>query len=216
MEKIKVLLADDHQVLREGIRMLLTRAPDIEIVGEASNGEEAVAKVKELHPNVVLMDITMPGMNGLEATGQIKQFAPDTRVLILTVHETDQYLSQMLEVGAAGYLVKTAGTSELLSAIRAVYQGNAYLYPSIANMLIRDYLKNSGVRQENLPGGLTAREMEILKYISEDLKNKDIASKLGISVRTVQAHRTSLMQKLGAHDRTQLVKYAIREGLISP
>ncbi len=215
MKKIKVFLADDHLILREGIRSLLAKAPDIEIAGEAGNGEETVAKVRQLMPDVVLMDITMPGINGLDATAQIRQFAPRMKVLILTVHETDQYVSQMLQVGASGYVVKTASASELLSAIRAVHQGDAYLYPSIARMLVQDYLTNVRVRREDSPDGLTPREIEILRYIADDRKNKEIADFMGISIRTVQAHRTSLMDKLGAHDRTELVKYAIRKGLIN-
>ncbi len=215
MKKIRVFLADDHQILREGIRSLLTKAPDIEVVGEASNGEETVARVEEILPDVVLMDITMPGTNGLEATARIKKFAPQIKVLILTVHETDQYVSQMLEVGASGYVVKTASAGELLAAIRAVHEGDAYLYPSIARMLMQDYLKNAVIKKEESDQGLTPREIEILKYIGEDRRNKEIAALMGISIRTVQAHRTSLMDKLGLHDRTELVKYAIRKGIIS-
>ncbi|MDO8567231.1 MAG: response regulator transcription factor [Dehalococcoidales bacterium] len=215
VKKIKVFLADDHLLMREGIRSLLAKAPDIEIVGEAGSGEETVAKVSQIMPDVVLMDITMPGTNGLEATARIRQFAPQIKVLILTVHETDQYVSQMLHVGASGYVVKTASASELLAAIRAVHQGDVYLYPSIARMLVQDYLTNVAVKRGNSSDGLTSREIEILRYIADDRKNKEIADFMGISVRTVQAHRTSLMDKLGAHDRTELVKYAIRKGLIN-
>lgn len=215
MDKIRVFLADDHLLLREGIRSLLEKVPDIDMVGEAGEGEEAVAKVGELLPDVVLMDITMPGMNGLEATVQIKQRNSDVKVLILTVHDSDQYLRGMLEAGASGYVVKTSTAGELVSAIRAVHQGDVYLYPSIARMLVEDYLKNSRAGSERTSyEGLTAREREILMYIAEDKKNKEIADVLGISVRTVQAHRTNLMDKIGAHDRTELVKYAIRKGII--
>lgn len=215
MDKIRVFLADDHLLLREGIRSLLEKVPDIDMVGEAGEGEEAVAKVGELLPDVVLMDITMPGLNGLEATVQIKQRNSDVKVLILTVHDSDQYLRGMLEAGASGYVVKTSTAGELVSAIRAVHQGDVYLYPSIARMLVEDYLKNSRAGSERTSyEGLTAREREILMYIAEDKKNKEIADLLGISVRTVQAHRTNLMDKIGAHDRTELVKYAIRKGII--
>ena len=216
MSKIKVFLADDHHVFREGIRLLLERVPDMEIIGEADDGEEAVTKVSQLIPDVVLMDITMPGLNGLEAARQMKQKHPSIKVLILTMHETDQYLSEMLEVGASGYLVKTTTSRELISAIRAVNQGDVYLYPSIARMLVGDYLQRVKSGEEKTSyNGLTPREREILKYIAEDRQNKEIAQLLGISVRTVQAHRTNLMEKLGAHDRTQLVKYAIRKGIIN-
>ena len=215
MNKIRVFLADDHAILRECIRLLLRKVPDIEVVGEAGDGEEAVAKVEQLAPDVVLMDITMPGLNGLEATEQIKGKNPQVKVLILTMHETDQYLSGMLRAGASGYVVKTTVSSELISAIRIVHQGDVYLYSSIARMLVEDYLQRVKRGEEKTSyEGLTGREREILMYIAEDKKNKEIADLLGISVRTVQAHRTNLMDKLGAHDRTELVKYAISKGII--
>lgn len=216
MSKIRVFLADDHQLFREGIRSLLGRAQDIEVVGEAGDGQDAVVKVKTLLPDVVLMDISMPGINGLEAAAQIREAAPSVKVLILTVHETNQYVSQMLQVGAAGYVVKSVSSTDLVSAVRAVYQGNVYLYPSIARMIIQDYLKQAATGQESSLDGLTSRETEILKLIAAEHRNKEIADLLGISLKTVQAHRTSLMMKLGLHDRTQVVKYAIRKGLISP
>jgi len=216
MGKIRVFLADDHLILREGIRSLLQKVEGIEVVGEASDGEEAVAQVVQLVPDVVLMDITMPGLNGLEATQQIKKENSQIKVLILTVHETGQYLSGMLKVGASGYVVKTATSNELISAIRAVHHGDVYLYPSVARMLVEDYLQKVRTGEEkNSYEGLTSREREILKCIAEDKKNKEIADLLGISVRTVQAHRTNLMDKLGAHDRTELVKYAISKGMIN-
>ncbi|MFC1942892.1 response regulator [Chloroflexota bacterium] len=215
MSAIRVVLVDDHLILREGIRSLLDKVPDIEMIGEAENGNEAITKVAELMPDVVLMDITMAGLNGLEATRRIKQQYPSVKVLILTMHETDQYLSEMLEAGASGYVVKTTTSSELISAIRTVYQGDVHLYPSIARMLVEDYLHQvqSGEEKESY-NGLTPREKEILMYIAGDKQNKEIADLLGISVRTVQSHRTNLMDKLGAHDRTELVKYAIRKGII--
>ncbi len=215
MNKIRVFLADDHLILREGIRSLLQKVQDIEVVGEAGDGVEAVAKVGQLLPDVVLMDITMPGMSGLEATREIKRKYPQLKILILTIHETSQYLSQMLQAGASGYVVKTTATSELISAIRAVHQGDVYLYPSITRMLVEDYLQRvKGGEEKTSYEGLTSREREILVHIAEDKKNKEIADLLGISVRTVQAHRTNLMDKLGAHDRTELVKYAINKGII--
>ncbi|MFC2072680.1 response regulator [Chloroflexota bacterium] len=217
MDKIKVFITDDHEVLRDGIRLLLEKTPDIEVVGEASSGEEAVAEIERLTPDVVLMDITMPGLNGLDATRQIKSRNANVRVLILTVHETDQYLAEMLDARASGYLVKSASGIELMSAIRAVARGDVYLYPSIARLFVNDFLKTdakSGV--SSTYEGLTNREKSVLRYIADDKKNKEIAEILGISIRTVQAHRTNLMDKLGAHDRTELVKYAIRKGLIEP
>ena len=215
MSEIRVLLADDHSILREGIRALLEKEEDIEVVGEASNGEEAVARTRELLPDVVVMDIAMPKINGLEAADQIRTAMPSVKVLILTMHDDEQYLAGMLKAGAAGYVVKTAASVDLVSAIRAVHQGDAYLYPSITRMLVADYLKKAASDESSTDNeGLTSREMEILRHIAEDRKNKDIADLLGISVRTVQAHRTNLMDKLGAHDRTELVKYAIRKGIV--
>jgi two-component system, NarL family, response regulator NreC len=216
LSRIRVFITDDHQVLREGIRLLLEKVTDMELVGEAENGGDALAKISQLMPDIVLMDITMPLVNGLEATRQIKQKYPSIKVLILTMHETDQYLSEMLEVGASGYVVKTTTSGELISAIRSVYQGDIYLYPSIARMLVGDYLQRVKSGEEKTSyNGLTLREREILKYIAEDRQNREIGDLLNISVRTVQAHRAHLMEKLGAHDRTELVKYAIRKGMIS-
>ena len=216
MNKIRVFQADDHLILREGIRSLLEKVPDIEIVGEAGDGIEAVAKVGTLVPDVVLMDIAMPRLSGLEATRQIKEKNPQIKVLVLTMYETDQYISQMLQSGASGYVVKTAAASELVSAVRAVHRGDVYLYPAIAQLLVTDYLEKVKAGEENSHNRLTSREKEILKLIAEGKKNKDIASLLGIRSRTVQAHRTNLMDKLGAHDRTELVKYAVRKGMVAP
>jgi len=215
-KKIRVLLADDHKVFREGIASILDKISDIEVVGMASNGEEAVSNTKRLLPDVVLMDIAMPVLNGLDATIQIKKYTPETKVLILTMYETEQYVSQMLKIGAEGYVVKTADSLELVSAIRAVNRGDVYLYSSIAQLFIKDYLKNIKSKPADIPDHLTQRELQVLKYIADGRKNKEIANLLGISVRTAQAHRTNLMSKVGAHDRTELVKYAIRAGLIDP
>ncbi len=215
MKRISVLLADDHRLLREGIRSLLEKAGDIEVVGEASDGGDAVAKAQALSPDVVLMDITMPGMNGLEATRQIKSLRPNTKVLILSMHESNQYISQFLRSGASGYVLKDSAASELVGAIQAVYQGDAFLYPSIARKLLEEYMQKvqSGEESESYDG-LTGREREVLKMIAEGKSNKEIADLLSLSVRTVQAHRANLMAKLHMHDRTELVRYAIRKGLI--
>lgn len=215
MKKITVLLADDHRVLREGIRSLLEKAPDIEVVGEAGDGGEAVVKAQQLAPDVVLMDITMPGVNGLEATRQIKASRPGTNVLILTMHESNQYISQFLRSGASGYVLKDTAASELVGAIRAVCQGDVFLYPSIARKLLEEYLlKVKRGEEEGSYDGLTNREREVLKMVAEGRSNKEIADTLSLSVRTVQAHRANLMGKLHMHDRTELVRYAIRKGLI--
>ncbi len=215
MKKITVLLADDHRILREWVKSLLEKAQDIEVVGEASEGGEAVAKAQALSPDIVLMDITMPGMNGLEATRQIKALRPNTRVLILSMHESNQYISQFLRSGASGYVLKDTAASELVGAIRAVFQGDAFLYPSIARKLLEEYLLKvqSGEEVESYDG-LTGREREVLRMIAEGKSNKEIADALSLSIRTVQAHRANLMAKLHMHDRTELVRYAIRKGLI--
>jgi len=216
MNKIRVFQADDHLILREGIRSLLEKVPDIEIVGEAGDGIEAVAKVGTLVPDVVLMDIAMPRLSGLEATRQIKEKNPQIKVLVLTMYETDQYISQMLQSGASGYVVKTAAASELVSAVRTVHRGDVYLYPAIAQLLVTDYLEKVKAGEEDSQSRLTSREKEILKLIAEGKKNKEIANLLGIRLRTVQAHRANVMDKLRLHDRTELVKYAIRKGMVTP
>ena len=214
---IRILIADDHQVLRDGLRLLLEKTPDIEVIGEASDGEEAISRAKELSPDVILMDITMSGLSGLEAARQIIKWNPDVKILLLSVHESDEYLAEMLNIGLAGYILKTASGREVVSAIRAVYKGDIYLYPSITRMLVREYAKSANARKPNLQyDDLTNREKELLMHIAEDKKNREIAEIMGLKIRTVQAHRTNLMDKLGAHDRTELVKYAIRKGIVEP
>jgi DNA-binding NarL/FixJ family response regulator len=215
MEKIGVLLVDDHVIFRQSIRSLLQDQPDIEIVGEAGDGEEAVSEVERTAPDVALMDISMPRMNGLQATRLIKEKHPEIKVLILTVYDTGQYLGEMLRVGASGYLVKTATCDEVVSAIRWVNRGDVYLYPSIARMLVDDYVEKVPAGKELSNVGLTRREEQVLACVAGSMKNKGIARQLDISVRTVQAHRANLMEKLGAHDRTELVKYAIKKGIIN-
>lgn len=212
---IKLLIADDHELLRDGLKEHFKRTPDIKVIGEASNGEEVVAKAVELAPDVILMDITMPVMNGLQAAKTIVANNPGIKILLLSVHESDEYLAEMLSIGLAGYLVKTASGREVVSAIRAVHKGDVYLYPSIARMLVKEFTSNIDKRKRNsVYDGLTEREKEILMHIADDKKNREIAEIMGLKIRTVQAHRTNLMDKLGAHDRTELVKYAIRKGII--
>jgi DNA-binding NarL/FixJ family response regulator len=213
--RIRVLIADDHTILREGIRLLLRSQPDIDVVGEASDGRDAYFKVEELRPDVVLMDIGMPVLNGLDATQQIRRTFPDTKVLILTQHDNDEYVYRILQAGASGYVLKRAAGAELVSAIRGVDHGNAFLYPSMAKGLLNDYLKRAEAGQEKASyDGLTERERQILKMIADGCTNQQIADLLCLSVKTVQAHRGHLMEKLNMHDRTELVKYAIRKGII--
>lgn len=213
MNKIRVLLADDHTILREGIRALLAAQPDIEVVGEAANGREAVSRARDLKPDVVLMDIAMPLLNGLEATRQIKKEHPEIGVLVLTMHDSQEYVSQILRAGASGYVIKEAAASDLVSAIHAVHGGGAFLYPSVAKMLVDDYLRRVGAEGERYER-LTDREREVLQLIAEGHTNKEIADLLCLSVKTVQTHRAHIMEKLNLHDKGELIKYAIQRGII--
>ncbi|MBZ0297104.1 MAG: response regulator transcription factor [Anaerolineae bacterium] len=213
---IKVLIIDDHAVVRAGIRMLLESDPSIEIVGEGENGQEAINLTKTLTPDVVLMDVTMPVLDGVEATRQIKASAEAPAILTLTIHEGSDYFFQMLQAGASGYVPKRAAPEELLRAIQVVAAGNVFLEPEIAKSLVADYLVRvrEGSERDSYDG-LTDREREILVLIAEDETNQAIANQPGISVKTVERHRENIMNKLNLHTRTELVKYAIRKGLIS-
>ena len=211
MDKIKVLVVDDHAILRDGIRALLSLHDDIEIVGEASEGKEAIEKARELAPDVIVMDIAMPGMDGLEATRRIRKKSPEVKVLVLTQHDNREYILSAIKAGAAGYVPKRALGSDLVSAIRTVYKGDSFLYPSAAAALIDSYLHQA---EEEPYDRLTAREREILKLIAEGHTSREIAGILFISLKTVLGHRTKIMEKLDLHNRTELIKYAMRKGLI--
>jgi DNA-binding NarL/FixJ family response regulator len=215
MAKIRVLVADDHAIVREGVRMILAKEPDIEVVGEAGDGQEALDLVERLRPQVVIMDISMPGVGGIEATQRLKATHPQVQVLALTMHEDESYVFQLLRAGAAGYVLKRAAAQDLVQAVRAAARGEAFLYPSVARRVVEDYLKRveAGEERERYDG-LTAREKEILTLIAQGLSNQQIAEKLFISIKTVQTHRAHILEKLGLHDRTELVRYAIRKGLI--
>ena len=212
------MLADDHTLLRQGIRLLLETQSEMLVVGEATNGREAIEAVRRLQPDIVLMDISMPELNGLEATRIIKRELPRTQVVILTMHETDEYLAQILQAGATGYVLKQAADHDLIEAVKIASRGDIYLYPKIANRLVSDYLKRleAGAPDPHDAAydSLTQREREILKLIAQGNTNKTIAESLSLSPKTVENHRYSLMNKLNAHDRGELVKYAIRAGLI--
>jgi DNA-binding NarL/FixJ family response regulator len=214
---IRVLLADDHAIVREGVKRILTAEPDLEVVGEAEDGLQAVEQAKTLRPDVAVLDISMPGINGIEATKQIRAALPETHTLALTMHADDAYVFQLLKAGASGYVLKRAAATDLVQAIRAARRGEAFLYPSVASAVVADYLKRveSGDAQESYDG-LTDREKEILILVAEGATNQDIAERLSISIKTVQTHRAHIMEKLNLHDRSMLVRYAIRKGLIEP
>jgi two-component system response regulator NreC len=212
---IKIVLVDDHEIVRAGLRMLLGSHTDIEIIGEAENGQQALQLCQKNPPDVVIMDITMPGLSGLEVTRQIKQQCPNTAVLALTIHEGEQYFFEMLNAGASGYVPKRAAPTDLVAAIRAVYAGEVYLHPSVAKTLVNDYLQRVTMGWERASyDGLTDREQQVLKMIAEGMMNKEIAEKLSISVRTVERHRENIMAKLNLHTRAELVRYAVDKGLI--
>lgn len=214
MKKIRVLLADDHTILREGIRSLLEHEPDIEVIAEAEDGHQAVKIAAQQKPDVILMDIAMPRLNGLEATSQIKKIYPEAKVLILTMHDNEEYIRRALASGAMGYILKDAASRELLNAIRAVHRGEAVLSPAITRLVIEDYLRWGDLKIEEPDDNLSEREREILQLIAEGNTNKQIADILCISIKTVQAHRSSLMNKLDLHDRGELIKYAIQKKII--
>ena len=215
--KIRLLLVDDHQVVRSGLRMLLSNESDVEIVGEAGTASEALEAVKLLMPNVILMDIGLPDLSGIDATRAIKRTNPEIAVVALTIHEDEEYFFKMLEAGAGGYVPKRAAPDELLTAIRAAAAGEVYLYPSLAKLLVKDYLAQEHTSEaEKALDGLTEREQEVLRYLAEGVANDEIAEALVISAKTVARHRENIMQKLGLHSRSELVRYAIRKGIIKP
>ncbi len=217
MSEIRLLLVDDHEVVRTGLRMLLESQADIQILAEASTAAEALQLAAELKPDVVVMDITLPDMSGIEATRHLKERQPEIAVVALTIHEDEQYFFEMLQAGASGYVPKRAAPEDLISAIRAAFAGEIYLYPSLAKALVSDYLGRSRTSPEQASlEALTPREEEVLELLAEGLSNDEIAERLVISRHTVARHRENLMSKLNLHNRGELVKYAIRKGLIAP
>jgi two-component system response regulator NreC len=221
MSQISILLVDDHQVIRTGLKSFLETQPDFRVVAEAGNGREAIERALEFHPDIVLMDITMPEMDGLEATRQLKKLWPECVVLSLTVHEDKYYFMEMLAAGASGYLTKQAASDELVQAIRTVAQGHVYLQPALARWLIDDYQRLSA--EKSSPSDtenavdldvLSEREREVLELVAQGMNNSDIGARLELSPKTIARHRERIMHRLNLHSRTDLVKFAIRTGLV--
>jgi two-component system response regulator NreC len=216
MTEIRVLLAEDHTIVRKGLRSLLDADPAITVVGEAENGRQAIDQVERLLPDVVVMDIAMPGLNGLEATRQIKKRFPEVQVLILTVHTAQEYILQILRAGASGYLVKQAAPTDLVQAIQAAHRGDTFLSPSISRKVIEEYVQQASTAAElDSYETLTDREREVLQLIAEGSSTRQIAEQLHISVKTVETHRAHLMDKLELRSTAELTQYAIRKGVIS-
>lgn len=210
---IRVLIADDHTIVRSGVRLLLQTEDDIEVVGEAENGKEAVELAVKHQPDIVLMDIAMPEVDGLEATSQIKAQCPKTSVLVLTMHRSDDYFFEMLKMGASGYVLKAAETDELIHAVRVIARGDVYLYPTMAKKLLHDYLDKVGCREPS-EESLSRREKEIFQLLVEGFSNSEIAKKLVISPSTVHTHRINMLKKLNLSNRHELIQYAKQRGIL--
>ena len=213
--KHRVLLADDHAVLRAGLRLLINSQPDLEVVGEASTGLETLEQASRHDPEIVLMDIGMPGMDGLETARRLKAATPGVKVLFLTMHEDEEYLRRALAVGAAGYCPKSAADSELLSALRAVARGNVYIHPSHARLLVEGLLPDAGRTASPGPSVLSDREREVLRLVALGHTNQQAAQQLFLSVKTVETYRARLMEKLGLRSRAALVRYALEHGMLT-
>ncbi len=215
MNPIHILLAEDHSIVRDGLRMLLQSEPDFVIVAEAENGREAVAQAKETRPDLAILDISMPDLSGLEATRLIKAESPQTQVLILTMHDNDEYFFRAIEAGASGYVLKKAATQDLIAAARAVARGEAFLYPSVAKKLITDYVRRVQPGTESSGySSLSEREREILLLLAEGLSNQKIADRLSITQSTLQTHRAHILEKLGLRTTADLIRYAVQHGLV--
>lgn len=212
--KIKAVLADDHALVRAGLRMLLESLPDVAVMGEAADGYEAIALVEKHQPHLVLMDIAMPGLNGLEATSRISKQWPDVKVVMLSMHQDDQYVRQALKMGASGYLLKDSATTELALAVRAVFRGESYLSPAASKGVMTDYVQRLR-SEESSEVHLTPRQREVLQLIAEGCSTKEIAQRLDLSVKTVETHRSLLMKQLDVHEVAGLVRYAVRTGIVS-
>jgi two-component system, NarL family, response regulator NreC len=216
-DKIRLLLVDDHEIVRTGISMLLESETDLSIIGQASSGALALEMASQLQPDVVIMDITLPDISGIEVTRQLKAQHPEIAVVALTIHEDQQYFFEMLQAGADGYVPKRAASEDLIKAIHAAFSGEVFIYPSLAKVLVSDFLNQAADEKgKESVNGITAREQEVLEMLAAGKTNEEIAAALSISKHTVARHRENLMRKLGLHSRSELVKYAIRKGLIEP
>jgi two-component system response regulator NreC len=218
MKKTRIVIADDHSIIRSGLQLLLKNTTEFSVVGEATSGQEAIDLVAETKPDIAVLDISMPGMGGIEATKVIKQQSPDTKVLILTIHQSEEYVYQMLRAGASGYLLKDAGKEEIFAALRAIASGERFFSPGVSKLMVDEFIRRAKEQDaQDVTAGeiLTNREMEVLKHIAEGMTNQQIADKLFISVRTVDTHRTNMMQKLDIHDTAGLVRYAIERGVVT-
>jgi DNA-binding NarL/FixJ family response regulator len=214
MSKVRVLIADDHSLVREGIMAFLKCTEDIEVVAEASDGLEAIEKTKQFRPDIILMDISMPKLGGLEATLEIRKFDPSVKVLVLTQYDDKEYISRFLKAGVSGYLLKKAVGSDLVTAIRAIKNGETYLYPSIASKVVDGYLGKDMPGAENIYDTLTDREKQVLKLIAEGHAHKEVADMLKISAKTVIVHQTNIFDKLGIGNRSELIRFALSKGII--
>ncbi len=215
MKKVRLLIADDHKIFRQGIIKLLNEEPDLQVVGEAADGREVVKKAPELKPDVILMDIAMANLNGLEATKQIKKVLPESKIIMLTMHKNEEYVLQSFQAGASGYILKEGAVEELVSAIRSIHADKSFLSPTVSKTLVDAYLRKMETGKTETPFDLlTDREREVLQLIAEGFTNREVAKQLYISVKTVEAHRAHIMQKLNIHDIAKLVKYAIQKGLV--
>jgi DNA-binding NarL/FixJ family response regulator len=215
MSKIRILLTDDHTLFRQGIRTLLAAEPDMEVVGEAGNASDAVTLAAQVHPDVVLMDIGMPGMSSFEATRLIRKDRPETRVVFLSMYDDEDYLAECVEMGASGYILKESPAEQLITAVREVHRGGSFLSPRLLSRLVDDFrMQGRGATRQPRFGTLTKREREILKMLAEGKSVKEIATGFDLSVKTVEAHKFNLMRKLDIHNKAQLVQYAIQKKII--
>jgi two-component system response regulator NreC len=212
MEKLRIILAEDHETVREGLKLIVNSQSDMEVVGEAGNGSAAIKLARELSPDVVVMDISMPELNGLKATKKLKQVCPNVKVLTLTRHTDDAYLQQLIQAGASGYVLKQSAPTELIRAIHAVIKGNSYLDPALTNKVMGGYAGRAGSLRGAKKGDLTDRESEVLRMIAWGYSNKEIGVRMNISVKTVEAHKSNAMQKLDMRSRIDIVRYAILQG----